>query len=76
MQQERIELKQGQVPDLRGFPLRRAMEILAGEGVMPNIQGRGTVVQEQSPAPGQELAEAEGDWELRLGVEYGRNYSQ
>ncbi|MFP4629377.1 MAG: penicillin-binding transpeptidase domain-containing protein [Desulfohalobiaceae bacterium] len=76
VQQERIELKQGQIPDLRGFPLRRAMDILAGEGVMPNIQGRGTVVQEQSPAPGQELVEAEGNWELRLGVEHGRNYSQ
>ncbi len=45
------------VPDLRGLPLRRAMEILAEQGVVPKLEGSGTRVKEQSPEPGREWKE-------------------
>ncbi|MGM0424075.1 MAG: peptidoglycan D,D-transpeptidase FtsI family protein [Thermodesulfobacteriota bacterium] len=63
---KQIDLKQGQVPDLQGVSLRRALEILAGQGIMPSIQGQGVQVQDQTPAPGQSLQGAEQDWVLWL----------
>ncbi|HSE91780.1 MAG TPA: PASTA domain-containing protein, partial [Methylomirabilota bacterium] len=41
----------GVVPDLRGRPLRRALDTLAALGLGVAVTGRGVVVQ-QSPAPG------------------------
>jgi cell division protein FtsI (penicillin-binding protein 3) len=41
------------VPDLRGLPLRRAMEILLAQGVVPQLKGRGVLVDKQKPAPGE-----------------------
>lgn len=40
------------VPDFAGMPLRRAVEILAGKGIVPKLVGQGLVVSGQSPAPG------------------------
>lgn len=41
------------VPDVRGLSIRRAIEILAGKGVVPSLKGAGSVVVRQEPAPGQ-----------------------
>ncbi len=43
---------QGAVPDLVGMPLRRAVEILAGNGTVPVVKGSGLVVARQSPGGG------------------------
>lgn len=40
------------VPDLRGMPLRLAMELLARRGIVPAVKGSGVVVAKQSPDPG------------------------
>lgn len=40
------------VPDVRGLTLRRAVEVFAHRGVVPTIQGKGTVVSRQTPKPG------------------------
>lgn len=39
------------VPDVRGMPLRRALEILAQKGVVPLIKGGGLTVSGQQPGP-------------------------
>ncbi len=41
------------VPDVRGLPLRRALEILATKGVIPHIRGGGLTVSGQKPSPGE-----------------------
>jgi cell division protein FtsI (penicillin-binding protein 3) len=46
--------------------LRRALEILAGQGIMPSIQGHGVKVQDQAPSPEGAAPGAEKDWELWL----------
>lgn len=48
-----------QMPDLRGFSLRRAVESLLSEGVVPVLEGRGVIVNNQSPAPGEDWREGE-----------------
>lgn len=40
------------VPDVRGLSIRKAMEILAGKGVVPSLKGNGNVVAKQTPPPG------------------------
>ncbi len=40
------------VPDVVGLSLRRAVEVFAGGGAVPEIRGAGLVVRRQSPAPG------------------------
>ncbi len=42
-----------QVPDLRGTPLRQAVEDLLSAGVVPVLKGRGVIVEGQVPAPGE-----------------------
>jgi cell division protein FtsI (penicillin-binding protein 3) len=42
----------GTVPNLVGMPLRRAVEILAGNGTVPLVKGSGLVVARQSPGGG------------------------
>lgn len=42
----------GAVPHLVGMPLRRAVEILAGNGTVPVVKGSGLVVARQSPGGG------------------------
>lgn len=41
-----------EVPNLVGLPLRKAVEILAAKGVVPNLKGQGLVVGKQSPPAG------------------------
>jgi cell division protein FtsI (penicillin-binding protein 3) len=48
------------MPDVRGKSLRRAMEILAPYGMVPNVRGEGLTVLRQEPAPGAPSV-AEGD---------------
>ncbi len=56
----------GQIPDLRGLSLRRAMEILASLGIVPEIRGHGEQVQKQLPSPGPAGLEVETNWVLWL----------
>ena len=41
------------VPDVRGYTIRKAMEVFAGKGVVPSLRGSGQVVAKQTPAPGE-----------------------
>lgn len=45
-------LEQGEMPDLRGFSLRRAFEILAEHSIVPKVSGQGVLVGSQQPPPG------------------------
>lgn len=45
-------LQGGAVPNVVGMPLRRAVEILAGNGTVPVVKGSGLVVARQSPGGG------------------------
>ena len=47
-----MQIDADRVPDVRGMPLRKAIEILARQGVVPKLEGRGAVVQRQSPSAG------------------------
>ncbi|WP_245628757.1 penicillin-binding transpeptidase domain-containing protein [Salidesulfovibrio brasiliensis] len=40
------------VPDVKGLPLRRALDILLKKGIVPVIEGDGMTVTGQRPAPG------------------------
>ena len=54
------------VPDLRGISLREAVEDLLGAGVVPVLEGRGVMVKDQVPAPGQSWGKNGGKVILRL----------
>ncbi|WP_027723200.1 penicillin-binding transpeptidase domain-containing protein [Maridesulfovibrio zosterae] len=41
-----------QVPDLKGMPIRRAIEILVQKGFVPKLKGQGMTVTKQLPKPG------------------------
>jgi len=43
------------LPDLRGQSVRRAMDVLISQGLIPQLKGQGLVVRGQKPAPGVEL---------------------
>ncbi|MBN2140453.1 MAG: peptidoglycan synthetase [Desulfovibrionaceae bacterium] len=47
------------VPDIRGLPVRRAMELLMRKGIVPKIKGRGMVVSGQRPVAGDRWPGAE-----------------
>lgn len=51
------ETDASRVPDLRGMPLRLAMELLARRGSVPAVKGSGVVVAKQKPDPGSEWGE-------------------
>lgn len=51
------ETNTSRVPDLRGMPLRLAMEVLARRGSVPAVKGSGVLVAKQSPDPGSEWEE-------------------
>lgn len=53
------ETDSSRVPDLRGMPLRLAVELLARRGSMPQVKGSGVVVTEQAPDPGSEWKKAD-----------------
>jgi cell division protein FtsI (penicillin-binding protein 3) len=42
----------GKVPDVRGYTVRKAVEVFAGRGIVPSLKGSGHVVGRQSPEPG------------------------
>jgi cell division protein FtsI (penicillin-binding protein 3) len=54
------------VPDLRGLPLREAVENILNVGIVPVLEGQGMVVRDQKPAPGSGLEEAKGRITLHL----------
>lgn len=41
------------VPDIKGLPVRRALELLVRKGIVPVLKGDGMTVTGQKPAPGQ-----------------------
>jgi len=43
----------GRVPDIKGMPVRRALEILTKKGIVPVLKGRGMTVKNQKPEAGQ-----------------------
>ncbi len=56
------------VPDVRGMSVRAAFEVMAGQGVVPVVQGQGAMVVRQEPAPGSNWPEdARGQCVLWLG---------
>lgn len=40
------------VPDIKGMPVRRALELLVKKGIVPTFKGEGMTVTGQKPAPG------------------------
>ena len=42
----------GRVPDVVGHSVRRAVEVMAASGVVPQVRGAGPVVIQQDPPPG------------------------
>ena len=58
---KRISIHPGRVPDLRGAPLRQALEVLASQDVVPVMNGHGVLVAGQKPAPGKPLPVDEQD---------------
>lgn len=48
-----------EVPNLVGLPLRKAVEILAGKGVVPALKGNGLVVGKQAPQAGSNWNDAD-----------------
>lgn len=55
-----------EVPDLRGVPLRTAVKNLLKEGIAFDLEGKGVVVREQSPAPGSSWDEHTREITLKL----------
>lgn len=49
------------IPDLKGLPLRRAVEILVRKGFVPELHGNGMTVEKQSPTAGKAWPEKAGD---------------
>jgi len=41
------------VPDIKGMPVRRALELLVRMGIVPVLKGQGMKVDRQEPAAGQ-----------------------
>lgn len=54
-------VEKGKVPDVVGLSVRRAVEVLAGQGVVPTVKGEGMFVTKQAPLPGKPWAEQEKD---------------
>ncbi|MGE4557768.1 MAG: penicillin-binding transpeptidase domain-containing protein [Desulfovibrionaceae bacterium] len=52
--------KDGATPNLTGMQVRRAVEILAKNGIIPLIKGSGPLVARQTPEPGASLPDAKG----------------
>lgn len=64
----------GLVPDLRGLPLRQALEVLVQRGVVPRVKGSGVTVTRQEPGPGRAWPESSSSkWMLWLGERQGRS---
>ncbi len=55
-----------EMPDLRGESLREAVENLLRAGIVPVLEGRGVMVRDQVPAPGESFSENGGKVILRL----------
>lgn len=48
------------IPDLKGLPLRRAVEVLVRKGFVPDLRGKGMTIEKQTPAPGKEWPDKSG----------------
>jgi cell division protein FtsI (penicillin-binding protein 3) len=59
-------------PDLRGEPLRRALQVLGAYGLTPRVDGSG-VVQDQDPPPGTALDAIEGQVVLACELTTSKN---
>ncbi|MBU1001986.1 MAG: PASTA domain-containing protein [Proteobacteria bacterium] len=60
------------VPDVVGLSLRRAIEILAAAGTVPDLEGEGVVVRRQEPRPGGSWPTGDKRCVLWLGKQPGR----
>ena len=49
----------GKVPDIKGLPVRRALELLTKKGIVPVLKGRGMTVKGQKPDAGQPWPEGQ-----------------
>ena len=69
--------KQGEpVPDLCGLSLRQALEILAGQGVMPRLKGEGVMVRKQKPVAKSQVSQVQDkEWILWLSNPPGQGKS-
>jgi len=47
------------VPDIKGLPVRRALELLTKKGIVPVLKGQGMTVKDQKPRAGQPWPENE-----------------
>lgn len=47
------------IPDVKGMPLRRALEVFLKKGIVPTVRGDGMTVTGQTPAPGEPWPEPE-----------------
>jgi len=54
-------VEKGKVPDVVGLSVRRAVEVFAGQGVVPTLKGEGMFVAKQAPMPGKPWAEQDKD---------------
>ncbi|BBD08550.1 penicillin-binding transpeptidase domain-containing protein [Desulfovibrio ferrophilus] len=61
------------VPDVVGLSLRRAVEILATAGTVPDFEGEGVVVRRQDPKPGRAWPDGSKRCVLWLGKHPGRS---
>lgn len=62
---DRIHLG-NEVPDLRGVSLREAVENLLGSGIVPVLEGKGVMVRDHVPGPGESWNQNNGEFILRL----------
>ncbi len=69
--------KQGDpVPDLCGLPVRQALEILAGRGIMPSLKGQGVMVSKQRPVAQSHVSQVQDkEWILWLSNPPGQEES-
>ncbi|WP_291321749.1 penicillin-binding transpeptidase domain-containing protein [Desulfonatronospira sp.] len=61
-----VEMDTSHVPDLRGIPLRLAVENLLKAGIEPTLQGRGVMVRDQDPGPGSSWSNQQKQITLKL----------
>lgn len=47
------EISENSVPDIRGMPVRRALELLVKMGIVPVLKGQGMTIERQEPPAGQ-----------------------
>lgn len=61
-------LQDSEVPDFTGWSIRKTLELLGNNGIIPDLRGHGVFVTKQSPDPGQLWSHVQdSQWVLWLG---------